>query len=116
MSAGLLSVVFGDAACSVALLAGATALVVAGLALGGGRAGNCTQSPATVDGAAGFGVLVSAGADFADEVCAGAESGATGADVAAVAVTDEVGRFFLAGRAGKWIQSEPGAPSAEDCA
>ena len=101
MSAGLLSVVLGDAACSVALLAGATALAVAGLALGGGRAGNCTQSPATVGGAAGFGVLVSAGADFADEVCAGAESGATLAGVAAVAVTDEVGRFFLAGRAGK---------------
>ena len=116
MSAGLLSVVLGGTACSVVLLAGATALAVAGLALGGGSGGNCTQSPAAACVVGGFCVLVSAGADLGDEVCAGAESGATGAGVAVVLITGEAGRFFLAGRAGKWIQSELGAPSAEDCA
>ena len=93
--------VLGDTACSAALLAGATALAVAGLALGGGSGGNCTQSPATGGVAAGFCVLVSAGADLGVAFCAGADSGATGAGVVAVAVVGADGRFFLAGRAGK---------------
>ena len=120
MSAGLLSVVLGDAvgACSggatfsAELPAGATALGLATLALGGGRGGNCTQSPAAVGGAAGFGVFVSAGDDWFGAACVDCVGVARedAAPLAAVLVTaavgtevlaGAVGKFFLAGRAGK---------------
>ena len=83
---------------SAELTAGVTALGLADLALGGGRGGNCTQSPAAACGAVGFGVLVSAGADGGDAGCAGVCGVAT---VAAVVMAVTGGRFFLAGRAGK---------------
>ena len=116
VSGGLLSVVEGDAvgACSggaafsAELPAGVTALGLAVLALGGGRGGNCTQSPAAV----GFGVLESAGDDgfvaaCVDCVGVAGEGAATLAAVLATAVlgtevlAGAAGKFFLAGRAGK---------------
>ena len=107
-------VVPGSAA--LAVLEGAMGLAAAGLTLGGGSGGNCTQSLAA-DGAAAAGLVaaVSAGSDLGEIAGAGckgvAVTGVRTGGLAGVSASPEVlvaagaggadGRFFLAGRAGK---------------
>jgi hypothetical protein len=84
------------------------------LDLGGGKAGNCTQSPAAVCvEVAFFCELACSVSAFGDVVWLAGEIEVL-AEVCVV--TAVVGWVFFAGRAGKWIQSEFDAPSVFVCA